>query len=200
MPTFDSAWDPITDAGQITTTRWNDLFGDIRSFLENLDDSFFQAAAVQPTIMDGTAATLSDLSGGPTEQVITRASAITGKFRRDGTTIKNQKVEDAADLTPSVTNVLVMVIDNSQGSTKTITRLDDGQEGQEILLFLTGANDVVLTHQATGSADGEFFIGVGDITYTQSTDSFVSIQLRYTDLNGEFSNKFWIPVGPAETL
>ncbi len=192
MPTFDSAWDDITDASEITATLWNDLFNDIESFLTNIDDTFFVAGAIQPTVVDGTAMTLDDLSAGASEQLLSRETRHTGLWTQDGEVLQVETVEDALDLTPSVNSVRVLRINNATSGAVSIARFDDPTEGQVLLVIGSGADDITLTDATLAAAATAGEIVSGEAAWHTGVASGMTIQaFRASTFGGQASVIVW---------
>jgi hypothetical protein len=193
MPTFDSAWDAITSTTQLTVSRWNDVLGDLETWLDGgIDDTFIAAGALSPDRINGTALTLT----GAGTQTATANLTFTGDFTIGGEFLRTAVTEDGSDLTPSVNGVNVLYIDNTQGAAKTFTAFDDPVEGQELKVYAFGGDDVKLQGVA---ADGTELLGeiinaqaAADLDYTAAADVCLVAFYRATDLNGDLNAVVWV--------
>lgn len=198
MPSFDSAWDVITNLSDLTVTRWNDVTSDLKTWLGGgLDSSFFALASLDADIVDGEAATLDDPAvAGP--QVFTRETRFTGKTSLENelhpVTEENWPDVPSVDTTPAVNAVRTLFVKNNSGASQTITRFVGGQEGQVLRVVLNGASETRIAN-GPGTAAGEIKTRTGvDLVCNPATQSFdvLVANFIYTDLNGTLTNKIWL--------
>lgn len=200
MPTFDSAWDDLTAISDLTTSRWNDVKNDLKTWLAALDDDFFGANTLLAAVIDGVAMTLDDPSAGASEQVITRQTRTTGSWSEDGTVL-HPVTEFANDTSPDVTGVHTLFLSASAGAL-IVTRFDNGTEGQVIKVIRYHAtNNITFDHDATGtgvgSVEGEIYLqGAVNNLYNGGNNPEVSYFI-YTDLNGTLTNAVWLELATS---
>lgn len=181
----------------ITASVFNDRFRPLFQALnasgisgaDGITDDEVAVGALSPDRIAGTAVTLDDI------QTFSGDKAYTGKNDLQGQLVHTSSVEDGSDTTPDVGNINTLIINNSQGSSVTITQFLNGVEGQVLRVICTGADDVVLEDDAGTPGDNEGLLqmdGGNDQTYVSASETFTVNHFYYTDLDGTLSNGVWI--------
>lgn len=191
-----SHWQSLASNEAITTGKWNSLISDLATAINGgLDRANMVDAGLLPGDLDGTAFTLDDgsITGNSGAQTVTRQTAWSNTF------VNAETVISGSDTTPSVDGVRTLHIDNTTGSAATITRFDDPVEGQELIVFMYGADNVTLQATAVGSIanNGEIITATAsgtDVTYV-STDEVTIARFHATDLGGDYANVVWLLEG-----